>query len=192
MICQLIYSAHICICLLTYSTSCHHGTLYFLQQIFSGSFSPKNKQGLPGYVLVPSASMCRFLHDSCWLYGDLYPRALYRPAMWQNGSGSQQMKYGSCWVFAAKGMLSSIETWGLILFILLHLILKWSVWFGVQGLLHWDPPDLASGPALRQNMVKNKLTWVTVCAPVLNMESNSFLYAPSLPSDCETLWACRT
>lgn len=92
-------------------------------------------------MFVSSAPMCRLLHDSCWLYGDLYPRALCRPAMWKNGSGSQQMSYGSCWVFAAKGTLPSIETWGQILLILLHFIVTWSVCCWVQGLLHWDSPD---------------------------------------------------
>lgn len=159
--------------------------LYFLQQICSGFSRTKNKQALLGNMFVSSTPTCRLQHDSCWLFGDLYSRALHRPAKWRDGSGNQQMNYRSCWVFAAKGTLTSIETWGLILLILLHLILKFSLWTtrpSTMGFPYWP-----STPALLQNMVNYKLIWITLCIPISNMETHPFLHAPSGPSESKPL-----
>lgn len=161
--------------------------LYSLQQIFSGFSRPKNKQALLENVFASSTLMCRLQHDSCWLFGDLYSRALHRPAKWQDGSGSQQMNYRSCCVFAAKITLTSIETWGLILLILLHLILKLSLWTirpSTMGFPYWPGISI---PVLLQNTVNYKLIWTTLCIPISNMETHSFLHAPSGPSESKPL-----
>lgn len=161
--------------------------LYFLQQIFSGFSRTQNKQGLLGNIFVSSTPMCRLQHDSCWLFGDLYSRAMHRPAKWQDGSGSQQMNYRSCWVFAAKGALTSIETQELIFLFLLHLILKSSLWTttpSTMGFPYWPGFFI---PALLQNMVNYKLIWITLFIHMSHMETHSFLHAPSGPSESKPL-----
>lgn len=144
-----------------------------------GSSVPKNKYALLGDVFAFSAPMCRLLDDACWRCGDLSPRVLCRPAMWQKRSESQ--RYRSCCVFATRGMLFFLEIWGLILLILLHLTLKWSSIAGHRVFYTGSPLVAgASGSGQLKNMEKINGP-KSLCAYL--SQAHSFLQSSSYLSD---------